>query len=123
MGAAAGRMELGVGHPGHAAFRIARDARLGCIHALVPIHSHCGDDSWAIDCARRRDRVARVPGTGTGEADVIHEAKPAERHNLGGVAQSTAAICRLQRGNESLVRHGLLHGNDRLEQLYSPGCG
>jgi len=118
LGVAVGRMELGVGRAGHAAFRVARDAGLGSVCALVPVHSHCGNDSWTIDRAWRRNRLARVPGTGTREADVIHEVKPVERHHLGDVAQSTAVVCRLQLWNESLVRHGLLHAHDRPEQLY-----
>ena len=66
----------------------------------------------------RRDWLARFSGSRAGEANVVYPAQSAERRDLGGMAQSAAAVCRLQLGDKPLVRAELLHGDDHRRQLH-----
>src|SRR6266568_4057761 len=62
-GVAAGRLEFGIRQPGCAAFRSEGLACLGIAHALHSLYGHWRHDAEPLDSARRRDWLARFPGT------------------------------------------------------------
>ena len=84
----AGQLELRIRQPGCAGLRAARPACMGLAHPLHHLYGDRGSDTEPFDDTRRRDRLARLSGSRTGQANVLYQSELVERHRLGSLACS-----------------------------------
>ena len=83
MGSGARRLEFGIRCLGGAEPRIEGAARMGLIHPLRGLYGYWWRDAESFHDTRRRDWMARIPGSRAGQANVVYEKWALERRYLG----------------------------------------
>ena len=118
MGMASWRVEFGIRQRGCPELRAARLACMGLVNTLYRLHGQRGSDTQSFDCTWRRDRLARFSDSRTGQANVIYQIEPAQRHHLDSMAYPATVICGLQRWNQPMVRARLQHSDTSLPKFH-----